>query len=258
MNYDTELAPIWKALSDDTRRAILDLLREKPRTTGELAEHFEDITRYAVMKHLGILEEANLIAIRREGRKRWNHLNAVPLQMIYERWLRPYEDEWANTLLTIKAVAEAEEPMPDLDMSYLDIAQDIHINASPERVFDILTQQTASWWRDPYVQRAGSPIHMEPYIGGRLFEDWGNGDGILLGTIVRVEPPEIVRLIGTVGIKGIVQGNVIFEIKPTDSGSVLKLSHRAFGEITDDVRSSYTGGWHTLLAENLKAIAETD
>jgi DNA-binding transcriptional ArsR family regulator len=87
---DDDLTPIWKALADPTRRKILDLLQERPRTTGDLCTSFK-VSRFAVMKHLSVLEQAKLIVVRRRGRERWNYLNAVPLQRIYERWLRPFE-----------------------------------------------------------------------------------------------------------------------------------------------------------------------
>ncbi len=80
--------PIWKALADPTRRRILDLLKDQPRTTGDLSNAFS-LSRFAVMKHLGILEAAGLVAVRRQGRERWNHLNAIPLRRIYEHYIDP-------------------------------------------------------------------------------------------------------------------------------------------------------------------------
>jgi len=96
---------VWKALADPTRRRILDLLRERPHTTGELALHFES-TRFAVMKHLKVLTSAELVLVERRGRERWNHLNPVPIQRIHRRWIQPFEQEPADALLRIKARAE--------------------------------------------------------------------------------------------------------------------------------------------------------
>ena len=96
-SHKDSLAPVFKALSDPTRRAILDLLRERPRTTGELADGFPS-SRFAVMKHLRILAAAHMVVVRRRGRERWNHLNAAPLQQLYERWLRSYEAHWSARL----------------------------------------------------------------------------------------------------------------------------------------------------------------
>jgi len=99
---------VFKALADATRRRILDLLRARPRTTGELASQFE-CTRFAVMKHLRVLEEARLVLVRRRGRERWNVLNPVPIRQLYRRWIRPFEAERADALLRLKKVVE--EPL---------------------------------------------------------------------------------------------------------------------------------------------------
>ena len=99
------LDTVWKALSDPCRRHLLDLLRDGPRTTGDLSEHF-DTSRFAVMKHLRVLEEAGLVIVQRQGRERWNYLNPVPIQAIYERWITPYAGLWANELLDLKHTVE--------------------------------------------------------------------------------------------------------------------------------------------------------
>jgi len=96
---------VWKALADPTRRRILDLLRDGPRTTGQLCRRCP-LSRFAVMKHLAILERAGLVVARRDGRRRWNHLNALPIRRIYERWIAGYEGLWAGTLLRLKRHVE--------------------------------------------------------------------------------------------------------------------------------------------------------
>lgn len=103
------LDAVFKALADPTRRKVLDLLRARARTTGELCSAFPGLSRFAVMKHLGVLHEAGLVTVRREGRVRWNHLNAVPLRRMYERWVSRYEDEWAGALLRLQARAERDK-----------------------------------------------------------------------------------------------------------------------------------------------------
>ena len=97
-----DLDPVWKALSDPTRRAILDRLRQGPRTTTAIVEAFPHLTRFGVMKHIDVLREAGLINTREEGRQRVNSLNAVPIRQIYERWVSRYEDFWANKLLRLR------------------------------------------------------------------------------------------------------------------------------------------------------------
>ena len=89
-NMSTDvLDGVFRALADPSRRRILDLLKRKPRTTGELAAEFGDIGRCAVMKHLGVLNDAGLVLYRREGRTRQNDLNPVPIREIYDRWMQP-------------------------------------------------------------------------------------------------------------------------------------------------------------------------
>jgi DNA-binding transcriptional ArsR family regulator len=97
-----DLDDVWKALSDPTRRAILDLLRKGSRTTTELVEAFPHLSRFGVMKHLDVLRDAHLVNTREEGRQRINSLNAIPIRQIYERWVSRYENFWANTLLGIQ------------------------------------------------------------------------------------------------------------------------------------------------------------
>jgi len=101
-----DLDHVWKALSDPTRRAILDQLRLGPRTTTEIVEAFPDMTRFAVMKHIDALRNAGLINTREDGRRRVNTLNVVPIRQIYERWVGPFAELWSSALLRIKEDAE--------------------------------------------------------------------------------------------------------------------------------------------------------
>ncbi len=103
-----ELDGVWKALSDPTRRAILDLLRARPRTTTEIVDSFPRLTRFGVMKHLEVLRQAQLVHTREEGRQRVNSLNVVPIRQIYERWVGPFQELWTNELLRIKEIAEKD------------------------------------------------------------------------------------------------------------------------------------------------------
>ena len=99
---------VWRALGEPSRRLILDRLRERPHTTGELCSYF-DSTRFAVMKHLKVLEQASLVLAERRGRERFNYINPVPIQQIYRRWIRPFEALPADRLLKIKQIAESRE-----------------------------------------------------------------------------------------------------------------------------------------------------
>lgn len=101
-----DLDPVWKALSDPTRRAILDLLRDGPKQTTEIVEKFPALSRFGVMKHLDVLREAKLVRTRSEGRRKINSLNAAPLRQIMERWIGKYDAFWSNSLLRVKDDAE--------------------------------------------------------------------------------------------------------------------------------------------------------
>jgi DNA-binding transcriptional ArsR family regulator len=101
-----DLDQVWKALSDPTRRTILDRLRAGPLTTTEIVNAFPGMTRHAVMKHIDALRNAQLIITREEGRRRINTLNVLPIRQIYERWVGPFTELWSNTLLRIKDQVE--------------------------------------------------------------------------------------------------------------------------------------------------------
>ena len=98
---------VWDALANENRRQILDLLRVKPRTTGEIAIQFKKLDRCTVMLHLSVLAEAGLVIAKREGKFRWNYLNVEPIQRIYERWLSTYAQPAATLLTRIKDDLEA-------------------------------------------------------------------------------------------------------------------------------------------------------
>ena len=98
---------VWKALADPRRRALLDLLSEGPRTTGEICAVFsegdgETLCRTAVMKHLDLLVGAKLVIVRRIGRVRWNHLNPVPIQRVCDRWVSRHVRHMASAMSRLK------------------------------------------------------------------------------------------------------------------------------------------------------------
>ena len=92
----------FKALGHQVRRQILDDLRDQPLTTGTLCAHFPELDRCTVMQHLRVLEEADLIIPVKRGRERWNHLNAVPIQQIHERWIGPHAASASARLAKLK------------------------------------------------------------------------------------------------------------------------------------------------------------
>jgi DNA-binding transcriptional ArsR family regulator len=103
-----DLEDVWRALANPIRRRMLDILRESPQSTGELADAFAEHSRFAVMQHLRVLERADLVVHRREGRLRLNYLNPVPIQRIYHRWVSRYQEPWAESLVALKGTLERE------------------------------------------------------------------------------------------------------------------------------------------------------
>ncbi len=100
---------VFKALADPTRRFLLDLLFERDgRTLSELESQLE-MTRYGVMKHLRVLEEANLIVTRRSGREKLHFLNPVPIRQIHDRWIDKYTEGHLSALAELKAELENDE-----------------------------------------------------------------------------------------------------------------------------------------------------
>lgn len=81
---------VFKALAAGTRRRILDLLKDGPKTTGALCAEFDNLDRCTVMQHLRVLEEADLVVAQRKGRERWNHLSPLPIKRIHDRWIGEY------------------------------------------------------------------------------------------------------------------------------------------------------------------------
>lgn len=100
---------VFKALANATRRELLDSLKDDPKTTGELCEAFSTLNRCTVMQHLGVLEAADLIIVKRQGRIRWNHLNPLPIKEIHERWIGPYAARAVDLLARMKSDLETEE-----------------------------------------------------------------------------------------------------------------------------------------------------
>lgn len=106
LDYVEDDSAVFKALADGKRRKMLDLLKIKPRTTGELCSFFPDVDRCTVMLHLEVLRKAELIIVKKEGRFRWNYLDALPIKRIHDRWIGKYADFAVEMLEELKQKAE--------------------------------------------------------------------------------------------------------------------------------------------------------
>lgn len=255
---------VWKALSDATRRAIVDRLRDGPRTTGELASGFQSLTRYAVMKHLGVLESAGLVIAERRGRERWNHLNAVPLRRVYERWVSRHEDRWAGSLLRLKDAMETTgQGERAMGVKLLDQparvawAQcEVVINAPREAVYRAWFERTQDWFFDSPEGVATKPFLCEERMGGRFYQQLPDGGFNVLGEITMLKPGHKIRLRGDCTMPEAVLMNMTISFEDDGQGTRVRVDHRMVGEFGDELPAGFEEGWMDGLTK-LKALLES-
>ena len=106
MSSEANQDRVFKALSAGVRRALLDALKDGPRTTGALCERFRPLDRCTVMQHLRVLEGADLIIVPRKGRDRWNHLKPLPIKQVHDRWIGPHAARAVEVLARMKTDLE--------------------------------------------------------------------------------------------------------------------------------------------------------
>lgn len=117
MSSEAEINATFRALANPTRREILDALKNTPLTTGELCQTFAELDRCTVMQHLRVLTDAGLVIAIKRGRQRWNHLNALPIKAIHDRWIEPHAAVATDLLLQLKSDMESNsaESIPVID-----------------------------------------------------------------------------------------------------------------------------------------------
>ena len=181
---------IWKALSPPFRRHIMDALAAGPLTTSELAATLPELSRFAVMQHLDVLTNAQLVVIERRGRNRYNHVNAATLRDFYERWVGHYADTAATELTALKRHLE-EDHMANEPVRVLRLENEMRFSTPPDRVFAALTDpvQILKWFPHTYGGDRVERIVFEPRVGGAQYEDWGEGRGYLYGHVTEWDPP---------------------------------------------------------------------
>ena len=111
MNPSHDDDAVWRALAHPLRRAVLDVLRDGPRATGDLVEALGEPSRHVVVQHLAVLREAGLVRVEPRGRRRLNHLDPVPIQRIHEHWVSRYEANWLAALVGLKTAVESGATM---------------------------------------------------------------------------------------------------------------------------------------------------
>lgn len=176
-----------------------------------------------------------------------------------------WKKEDAASLLGLKRHVERpkgdRETMPmnegALPMGSMHIEQEVIIEAAPEAVFEAMTADVSAWWGRPYVHSdEARALVLEPRVGGRFFEDWGDGEGALYATVTAFQAPLMLGLVGPFGMDGLCHNRIDLTLEPCPEGTAVKLSHKGMGEIADERREQYTAGWGDLLGSRLRALAE--
>jgi DNA-binding transcriptional ArsR family regulator/uncharacterized protein YndB with AHSA1/START domain len=245
---------LWRALADPTRRRILDLLRERPLITGEIAVHFA-VSRIAVMRHLEVLSQAGLVTNRKRGRERWHYLNTVPLQKLHRRWADPAAAGFASALLQLQESVEAEGRHMEPTRPTIDVALDIEIAGTPAAVFAALTKDIGGWWGQPFVTARATSLALDPRLGGLFTEQWENG-GQVIASVTGWAQDEHLALTGPFHM-GVGVGVAVFDLAESGSGTLLRFSFRAIGVVDADAAGAISRGWAELIGMRLKARVET-
>jgi uncharacterized protein YndB with AHSA1/START domain/DNA-binding transcriptional ArsR family regulator len=180
---DDSTAPAFRALADPSRRLLLDQLFERDgQTLGELSAHLPSMTRFGVMRHLDVLEAADLISTRREGREKRHFLNPVPIRRIHDRWISKYSAPVVGAMSALKGHLEA--PPMAVPPDEIDHVYSIYINASPERVWHALTDGD-----DTVQYYYGTRVRSDWKVGSPLSYDYPDGTVAADGEVIECDPP---------------------------------------------------------------------
>ena len=251
---EDDSALLWRALAEPTRRRILDLLRERPLITGEIAAQFP-ISRIAVMRHLEVLSEAGLVVSRKQGRERWHYVNAVPLERLHRRWADPAASGFASALLRLQDTVETEGRPMEAIQPTIDIALDIEIAGSPAAVFAALTGDVGGWWGPPFVTSRATSLAFDPQLGGLFTERWKAG-GQVIASVTGWAQEEHLALTGSFHM-GVGIGVASFDLAPSGAGTLLRFSFRAIGVVDAEMAGALSRGWSELVGTRLKGLVET-
>ena len=235
---------VFKALADPTRRSLLDeLFREDGQTLSAL-EGRRSMTRFGVMKHLRVLEEAGLVVTRRRGREKLHFLNPVPIRLVHDRWVSKYAEPWTATLSSLKK---------GLEEKTMEKVFEIYIKTTPERLWEAITNPemrrkynfgvgVESDWSPGSRYEAGHPL-----APGALWE----------GENLEVDPPR--RLVQSFNalwgdeVKREETSRVTWEIEPIGDSCRLTVTH---DQLREAANSELYGGWPMILS-GLKTLLET-
>ena len=234
-------------------------LNHAPLTTGELSSKFSHLSRFAIMKHLGILEKANLITTKKEGKFRWNYLNTVPFRQTYEEWLKQLVQLKYLAIPSEEAMMESEK-QPTTTRVQIELP----INALKVEVWNVLTQQTGQWWlRSYFTHQKTKEMIMEAKLGGMLYERIGAEQGIVWASVIALEVPEFIQFMGylrPVPNSGPAISFLRLDLETVkahpSSRTKLILTDDIMANISEKDQKELTERWRRLLTDGLKSFIE--
>jgi len=244
---------VFKALADPSRRQLLDKLFERDgQTLSELGQSLPAMTRFGVMKHLRLLEEAGVVTTRKVGREKLHYLNSVPIRLIHDRWIGKYRKSRAAALVDLKL--DMEEEMAAMDSRPAQVYT-VFIRAPREKVWDAITKpefthqyffgsEPASSWKP------GAPL---------VWTEHGTGRMLVEGEIIECDRPR--RLVYTWNVRyddslaSEPASRVTLELEETGGVTKLTAIHDEFAK-GSKVYDNVAGGWPFILS-GLKTLVET-
>ncbi len=242
----------FKALADPSRRKLIDLLFERDgRTLTELAGSLPAMTRFGVMRHLRLLEDAGLVTTRRNGREKLHYLNAIPIRLIHDRWIGKYRKARATALVELKLDME-EEMATDTRPAQI---YTVFIRAPREKVWDAIT-------KPEFIRRYFFGI--EPASGWKagdrlLWTDHYSGAAMVDGEVIEFDKPRrlvhswIVKYDESLAAEG--PSRVTWELEETEGVTKLTTIHDDF-PVNSKVYDNVAGGWPLVLS-GLRTFVET-
>jgi uncharacterized protein YndB with AHSA1/START domain/DNA-binding transcriptional ArsR family regulator len=233
---------VFKALADPTRRSLLDELSKNDGQTLSALQERLPMTRFGVMKHLKLLEKAGLVATRRRGREKLHFLNAIPIRLIYDRWVSKYTEPWVATLSDLKH---------KLENNMMVKVFEIYIKTTPERLWKAITDTEM---RRKYNFGA---VVTSNWTTGSRYQGIGGQTTIFEGENLEVDPPrrlvQSFRALWGEDVKSEGTSRVTWEIEPVADSCLLKVTH---DQLREDANNQLYGGWPMVLS-GIKTLLET-
>ena len=233
---------VFRALADPTRRKLLDELFKQDGQTLSALEERLPMTRFGVMKHLKLLEEAGLVATRRRGREKLHFLNSVPIRLVHDRWVSKYTEPWVATLSDLKHT---------LENATMEKVFEIYIKTTPERLWQAITDTEM---RRKYNFGA---VVTSDWTPGSHYRGVGGEAPIFEGENLEVDPPrrlvQSFRALWGEDVKREGTSRVTWEIEPVGDSCLLKVTH---DQLHEGANNQLYGGWPMVLS-GIKTLLET-